>query len=247
METVYFDAPDELSLDENQDENSKKEQESKDALLDGTIHQKLNTLFKLDRFIANQYEAIYSTLKNEHVLLVLPSGPYRELCYLLPSTLTEHHTKGMKNAKTFVLYPLQEQLPDKDPYPSISKRIISNGTDKQAPWISMHQLYQHLCECDVKVVYMTIKDFVKHKAIMQALYQQNFISRLVIEDAHCLSARSQGIFQANYRHLVSDMRSTYPNVPIMALTSISFNTVHCDIIDALSIRHCKLYKKSLLL
>jgi bloom syndrome protein len=244
METVYFDAPDELFLDENQDENSKKDQES--ALLDRAIHQKLNTLFRSDKFIANQYEAIYSTLKNEHVLLVLPSGLCRELCYLLPSTMTEHHTKGMKNAKTFVLYPLREQLPDKDPYPNIPKRIISNGTEKQAPWISMHQLYQHLCECDVKVVYMTVKDFVKHKVIMQALYQQNFIARLVIEDAHCLSARSQG-FQANYRHLVSDVRTTYPDVPIMALTSISFNTVHSDIIDALSIRHCKLYKKSLLL
>ncbi|KAI8879753.1 hypothetical protein K501DRAFT_335831 [Backusella circina FSU 941] len=246
METVYFDACDELFLDENLDE-SKEKQYKKSTLLDGVIYQKLNTLFKSKEFIPNQYEAIHLALNNQHVLVVLPAGPCRELCYLLPSTMTEHHTKRMKNAKTFVLFPFEEQLPNKDQSKDIPKRIIISNNNKESPWISIDQLYQHLCEYNIKVVYMTIKDFAKHKTIMQELYKQNFISRLVIEESHCLSARSPGIFQAKYRYLVSDIRSTYPELPIMALTSIPFNTVHSDIIDALSIRDCKIFKNSLLL
>lgn len=71
--------------------------------------------------------------------------------------------------------------------------------------------------------------------VLDKLYEENKISRFVIDEVHCVSHWGQD-FRKDYREL-SLLRVRYPKVPILALTATATIPVKYDIVQILKLRN----------
>ncbi|XP_021932039.1 ATP-dependent DNA helicase Q1-like isoform X2 [Zootermopsis nevadensis] len=78
----------------------------------GKVTEVLNSVFKLDGFRPLQHETINAVLSNEDVILIMPTGGGKSLCYQLPALVKSGNVQAMlnKNAKLKLLYVTPEKL-----------------------------------------------------------------------------------------------------------------------------------------
>jgi superfamily II DNA helicase RecQ len=57
------------------------------------VREVLNSVFKLDGFRPLQHETINATMSNEDVILIMPTGGGKSLCYQLPALLKSGNIK----------------------------------------------------------------------------------------------------------------------------------------------------------
>lgn len=201
--------------------------------------------FGLREFIPNQYEAITSSLDGEDMLVILPAGPPRDICYQLPTFF--NHPK----LTTLVIVPtIIELLQHDDHYIDIHKipTAFVCGTKKsfKKNWIPLKEL-ETVIITPFKIVYITYSDFVKGKSIILKLYQENLLERVVIDEAHCISSWGPD-FHFGYLRATEGLKADFPNIPITALTAISNERIQQDIMHHLSIQNsCSVFNKSILL
>ena len=143
----------------------------------------LRDVFMLTHFRPNQRDAIEATLDGKDVLIVLPTGGGKSLCYQLPAVCTTGTTRGV----TIVLSPLIALIKDQvrglkqkgidavsvtsgeDSHSTLS-RLGGTGRKPQLLYISPERLHQN--------------DTMKN--IITRLYQNGQLARFVIDEAHCI-------------------------------------------------------------
>jgi superfamily II DNA helicase RecQ len=199
--------------------------------------------FRLRGFIPNQYEAITATMDEQDILVVLPSGSSRNVCYQLP--ILFQHPKLI----TVVLVPSPIDLLEKDDHTIETHEIPtlfvckSKKTYKKN-WISRSELTLDVLK-QTQLIYMTFNDFGKCKKIIQSIYKSNLLSRFIIDQVHCISQWGDD-FYFGYLRTTEDLKETYASIPITALTAIPNERIHLDIIHQLKLKQCKIFKKSIL-
>jgi superfamily II DNA helicase RecQ len=57
------------------------------------VREVLNSVFKLNGFRPLQHETINATMSNEDVILIMPTGGGKSLCYQLPALLRNGNVK----------------------------------------------------------------------------------------------------------------------------------------------------------
>lgn len=196
---------------------------------------KLETLehyFGHSAFRPLQEEVVDAILNKEDVLMILPTGGGKSLCYQLPTLLME----GI----TVVVSPLLALMHDQVvalKANGIPAAMLSSMQDLD----ESQKIEQELREGKIKLLYVAPERLTN--AYFLNLLHQLPINFFVIDEAHCVSEWGHE-FRENYRRL-SLLKEQFATTPIAAFTATATKAVEQDIATNLGLVDPKRVRGSL--
>jgi len=196
---------------------------------------KLETLehyFGHSSFRPLQEEVVDAILAKQDVLMILPTGGGKSLCYQLPTLLME----GI----TVVVSPLLALMHDQVvalKANGISAEMLSSMQDLE----ESQQIEARLRAGEVKLLYVAPERLTN--AYFLNLLHQLPINFFVIDEAHCVSEWGHE-FRENYRRL-SLLKEQFATTPIAAFTATATHAVESDIASNLGLQNPKRVRGSL--
>ena len=183
----------------------------------------LKKYFGHDSFRPLQEEVIESIIESRDVLMILPTGGGKSLCYQLPSL--------MMDGVTVVVSPLLALMHDQ------VVSLQANGI--AARMLSSMQTIQESSEIERELIDGEIKLLYVAPERLSSQYFLNLLSRLhinffVIDEAHCVSEWGHE-FREDYRKL-SLLRDRFAGIPIAAFTATATDVVERDISTQLALK-----------
>ena len=198
----------------------------------------LKTFFKLKSFRPLQTSCINAMLSSKDVVLIMPTGGGKSLCYQLPAVLS----LGV----TLVVSPLVSLMEDQ------LMSVKSLGVDScmlNASCSREEVNHVHGAMTDkkgtMKLLYVTPEKISKSKRFMSKLekmYEMGRLSRIVIDEVHCVSQWGHD-FRPDYKKL-GILKRQFPNAPILGLTATATSKVLADVKDMLSVKECLVFRAS---
>lgn len=196
--------------------------------------------FHLKNFRSNQLTAINSTLAGKDVFVLMPTGGGKSLCYQLPAIIKSGVTQGT----TIVISPLISLMQDQvENLLSLNiKACMFNSKLSQDQRMTIQRIFKN---GDLNLIYISPEMISTSKTcqnIIESLYRIGRLSRIVIDEAHCVSNWGHD-FRPDYKKL-NFFKVKYPSIPIIALTATANNNVQNDIINNLKLRSPVILKQS---
>lgn len=187
---------------------------------DDTLHVALGRWFGHARFREGQAEAVRETLAGRDVLLVMPTGSGKSLCYQLAALLLPH--------TTLVVSPLIALM--KDQVDALERLgIAATFLNSSVPSDEMSGRLANLRAGRYKLVYIAPERF-RNTRFVDALAQTT-ISLLTVDEAHCISQWGHD-FRPDYLNLKNALRPL-GGVRVMAVTATATPDVREDIVAQL--------------
>jgi len=167
-----------------------------------------------------QKEAISAILEHKDLLMILPTGGGKSLCYQLPSLLMD----GVSVVISPLLALMYDQVLALEANGINAKMISSMQTNEQ-----IQQIKTQLRHGEIKLLYIAPERFASLEFVsFLKTIQINFF---VIDEAHCVSEWGHE-FRADYRKL-NLLRENFPTTSIAAFTATATPRVATDIQHAL--------------
>ena len=196
---------------------------------------KLETLqhyFGHDSFREQQEEVIDAILNHQDLLMILPTGGGKSLCYQLPSL--------MMSGVTVVISPLLALMHD--------QVVALRGSGIPSAMLSSmqsleesRQIEQQLRQNQIKLLYVA-PERLMNEYFLNFLLDLN-INFFVVDEAHCVSEWGHE-FREHYR-MLSQLKISFPNTTISAFTATATKAVQEDILNNLNLQNPKVIKGSL--
>ncbi|MDP0500704.1 MAG: ATP-dependent DNA helicase RecQ [Verrucomicrobiota bacterium JB022] len=184
--------------------------------------QALARHFGFSAFRAPQEDIVTAVLEKRDVLVIMPTGGGKSLCYQLPALLME--------GVTVVVSPLIALM--KDQVDALQARGIAAAMiNSSQSWNDQLAILDDLREGRLKLIYVAPERF-RAESFRRAL-QGIPIARLAIDEAHCLSQWGHD-FRPDYLRL-GEARKAMGNPPCLALTATATPEVRRDILDTLEL------------
>jgi len=204
-----------------------------------TIYTVLQETFNLSEFRPLQEQIIQDMINGRDLLVLMPTGGGKSLCFQLPSLLLP----GI----TVVVSPLISLIYDQVlglRELNISVFFLNSQTTLQEKKDLMNNLRSGSLE-KAKLLYTTPETLTRNVSLMDLLkdLQDNGeLSRFVVDEAHCLSNWGHE-FRSSYLDL-RVLKSQYPKIPVAAFTATAVPQVQMDIIKQLNLTKPKIYRQS---
>ncbi|AFZ51899.1 DNA helicase RecQ [Dactylococcopsis salina] len=195
------------------------------------LETSLKQYFGYDQFRPGQKDVIQAVCNQQDVLVVMPTGGGKSLCYQLPALL--------KPGLAVVVSPLIALMQDQ--VESLQKNGIAatflnsslNPNEARSRRLSILQ-------GNIKLLYLAPEKLVSSgaKKFLQAVSEKQGLSLFAVDEAHCISEWGHD-FRPEYRQLET-LRQQFPEVPTIALTATATEQVRGDIIRQLKLKPPKI-------
>ncbi len=191
--------------------------------MDERCRHTLQSVFGFSGFRPLQEEAVNAILNRRDLLMILPTGGGKSLCYQLPALLME----GI----TIVVSPLLALMHDQVSAlkaQGVKAEMLSSMQDAEAS----EAIRQRLFAGDIRLLYVA-PERLSNSYFLQMLSQLP-IAFFVIDEAHCVSEWGHE-FRDDYRRL-GLLKERFPGVGIAAFTATATQKVHADIAEQLRLQ-----------
>lgn len=199
------------------------------------LEKTLKEYFGYSSFRHPQKEIISDSLNNKDQLVILPTGSGKSICYQLPALIQ----KGV----TIVISPLKSLIVDQ------VANLKNKNIESDALYGDIGELKKRfildsmICENYSKnIIYTTPETLEKNNEFfenLKLLEECGRLTRFVIDEAHCISMWGND-FRSSYRKL-SDIKSNFKKIPVMALTATATKQTRSDIEHLLCLNKHKIY------
>jgi ATP-dependent DNA helicase RecQ len=182
--------------------------------------QILKDVFGFDRFRPGQEAAMNAVLGGRNVLCVMPTGSGKSLCFQVPALVL--------GGLTVVVSPLVALMQDQVEalrLAGVAADTINSShsrEDNVAAW-------RRAAAGQTRLLYMSPERLMT--APMLAALAKLRLQLIAVDEAHCISQWGPA-FRPEYAAL-AQLRTAFPNVPIMALTATADETTRADIAEKL--------------
>jgi ATP-dependent DNA helicase RecQ len=199
--------------------------DSTNAIIDKEI---LRQYFGYSEFRQLQQDIILDVLEGNNALVLMPTGGGKSLCYQYPSLIF--------NGLTIVVSPLISLM--KNQVDSLrSNGIPAEYINSSLNYKEITEIKSALVQNRVRLLYiaperLAVPSFLSFLKGLE-------ISLFAIDEAHCISEWGHD-FRPEYRQLKL-ISTSFPDVPIIALTATATMKVRDDIINQLELKECKKY------
>ena len=192
------------------------------------LQQALKKYFGYDSFRDGQEEIISQALSNKDLLVIMPTGGGKSLCFQLPALL--------KQGVTIVVSPLISLMQDQ------VTSLLDNGIratflNSTLDFNEVRRREDAILTGKVKLLYLAPERLVsdRFQDFLNTMARNVSIAGFAIDEAHCISEWGHD-FRQEYRQL-KQLRSRFPTLPLMALTATATPRVQQDIIRQLNLRN----------
>jgi len=191
----------------------------------------LNKYFGYTAFLPMQEDIIRDVLDGKDVLVLMPTGGGKSLCYQLPALLLD----GLAVVVSPLIALMKDQVDG----------LVANGVP--AAYINsslgpteIHSIRAEVERGEVKILYVAPERLMTPEFL-------NFLKKLkislfAVDEAHCISEWGHD-FRPEYRQLKT-LKQSFPGIPIIALTATATNYVQDDIAQQLNMSSCRRYRAS---
>ena len=192
-----------------------------------SLQQALKKYFGYDRFRDGQEEIITHALKNRDLLVIMPTGGGKSLCFQLPALLK----KGLTIVVSPLISLMQDQVTSLEDN-GIKATFLNSTLD----FAQVRRRENDILAGKIKLLYLAPERLVSEhfQEFLHQITNTISIASFAIDEAHCISEWGHD-FRQEYRQLRL-LRSRFPSVPIMALTATATPRVQQDIIQQLNLR-----------
>jgi len=184
-------------------------------------------------FRLKQEEVINSVLKSKDTLALLPTAGGKSICFQVPAL--------MKDGICLVISPLISLMEDQIKYLK-SKGIKSVSISSS---MNSNDIQTALTNClygGIKFLYLS-PEKLRDQSVKEKIDQMD-VNLIAVDEAHCISDWGHN-FRPSYR-LISEIRDTKKNIPILALTATANKSVVDDIQNNLNFKEKNLIKSTFL-
>lgn len=201
----------------------------------------MKDIFGLHGYRLRQLEIMNACMDGRDVLVLLPTGGGKSLCYQLPALMFN------PTSVTIVISPLISLIQDQV-YSLTANDVPSMELTGQTREGARREIFQEWASGNIlhPLVYVTPEYFGRSDNFVEKLSrlcgQYNLLNRFVVDEAHCVSQWGHD-FRPDYRKL-SALKHYFPSIPITALTATATEQVQQDIIKTLGLHHAVVFKGS---
>ncbi|TWR29804.1 DNA helicase RecQ [Mucilaginibacter pallidiroseus] len=195
--------------------------------------QALQKYFGYSQFRHSQEDIINCVLNKQDVMVLMPTGGGKSLCYQLPAVLL--------NGLTIVISPLIALM--KDQVDSLNLSGIpaaflnsSQSTDEQ------RDIAIKLSNNQLRLLYVAPERLFGKDERLMAFLKTLKVVQIAIDEAHCISQWGHD-FRPEYL-MLAGLKREFPGVPVIALTATADKLTQKDILEKLNLTRPEVFVSS---
>ncbi|MCS7298132.1 MAG: DNA helicase RecQ [Bacteroidia bacterium] len=195
------------------------------------LKEALQHYFGYPSFRGPQEEIIRTLLSGKNVMVIMPTGAGKSLCYQLPALLLP--------GTTLVISPLialmKNQVDQMQAY-DIPAVFLNSSLSRR----EYEEVKRSCLRGEAKLLYVAPETLLTDH--FQEFLSQLKISFVAVDEAHCISEWGHD-FRPEYRRIRHALRDV-PSVPVIALTATATPRVQRDILENLEILDAAIFRTS---